>query len=616
MSVINNFMSLHNVVKLSTNMCDVNIKKRYDEPGYVSFKLNFSAVNIYNDVSEFTSYDYMPHPLFQKPNGQTDEYLYSAVSYLRNINEPTRANMLLEFIDLFNIIQNDYQWYFRSIKGIDKLFDVDTKRGKRISKDAFLEIECDDTVDRRLFYLFSLYKKIAWDDTYQRWILPDLMRFFRLTIYVTEFRTFHRPYNTITKSNVVNDFGRSSNTISENSKNFIKSVISDVKNIAKDVVNDTIGGYVKTVSDISPIALKTLNNIFPTHILECEMCEFDISSFACDQYQSIDMSQRPDACVFRFKVNVGKVNEKSNYPIFRRMFDDIKLNSTYRIDETNIYKLDNKGNNVAIIENNIANDKIHIPENKLSHRSGEYYHESSGSFQSPLTTSHTKAWINKNMYLNNNTVVSKLLDNATSFGVAKIENTISDSVNRLKMQDIAPGINFNSLQSMVSSGDVISTLGMLRRAIQGTYESNLSSATSKEIDGLVDSTFSNLLSEYSKAEVSDAELALRDMARQALVDMSLYENIKTISKATSTTDINQDIYTNMYNIVTENNNKISNITFQRTNDFSKATDKVGIGEDNLYKTNIDDATMYKEMKLIPISKATDGIVIYEGLPTS
>jgi hypothetical protein len=39
--------------------------------------------------------------------------------------------------------------------------------------------------------LMELYKKAAWDEVYQRWILPENYRQFKLIIYVFERRTFH-----------------------------------------------------------------------------------------------------------------------------------------------------------------------------------------------------------------------------------------------------------------------------------------------------------------------------------------------------------------------------------------------------------------------------------------
>jgi hypothetical protein len=38
--------------------------------------------------------------------------------------------------------------------------------------------------------LLQLYRKAAWDDAWQRWILPENMRQFKMIIYVFERRMF------------------------------------------------------------------------------------------------------------------------------------------------------------------------------------------------------------------------------------------------------------------------------------------------------------------------------------------------------------------------------------------------------------------------------------------
>lgn len=623
MGIVQNFRMVKSIKKMSnTTGRNDSISKRYDEPTYLSFKINFgiSENKLYNDVSDSTSFDFMPHPLFQIPEGSSDEYLYSAVTYLRNINELERAEMLLEFIDVFNIIQSDYQWYFHTVNGIDTLFNVDTKRGKRLAQDASIEIQCLDSVDRRIYYLFSLYRKIAWDDTYQRWILPDMMRFFTMTIYITEFRHFHRPYNAATLSYVDNVGGDFTNEGS--SKNLLKSVISDVKDASSKFMQNTFRTYNQN-SNFEPIVLKLMDNIFPTHILKCEMCEFDINSFNCGQYSSLSVSESPDMCGFSFKVKVGKIIEKSNYPIFSRTLDDVLINGTSRTMESGYTKLStDTQKNVAKMENNVANDITSIPINKRQHGSGEYYYENKSITDDPLNTSHTKSWINKNMYLNNATVLNRMVNNATTFGVAKLENMINDTVDSLKMQEIRPGLSFNSIQSMIASGDVISSLGMLRRAIEGTYDSNTDLIPSAKLDEMTDDAFRGLLDEYSKATVSLNEEPLQNAAKKALIDASYFDKIKDVSQALKDMATNNSIDGGMYEM-------------QKEIDSSKATDMVGNDEINLYSTNIggdklqdshnqiymtthsiNKDGLYKEIEAMPSSKATNGVIIFEGKPSS
>jgi hypothetical protein len=51
-------------------------------------------------------------------------------------------------------------------------------------------VECWEGLDLKIRTLMEFYRKAAWDDVYQRWILPENMRQFKMIIYVFERRTF------------------------------------------------------------------------------------------------------------------------------------------------------------------------------------------------------------------------------------------------------------------------------------------------------------------------------------------------------------------------------------------------------------------------------------------
>jgi hypothetical protein len=51
-------------------------------------------------------------------------------------------------------------------------------------------VECWEGLDLKIRTLMEFYRKAAWDDVYQRWILPENMREFKMIIYVFERRTF------------------------------------------------------------------------------------------------------------------------------------------------------------------------------------------------------------------------------------------------------------------------------------------------------------------------------------------------------------------------------------------------------------------------------------------
>ncbi|MGL5691963.1 MAG: hypothetical protein ACRDD8_14235 [Bacteroidales bacterium] len=579
MGIFQNFRNIGGIRKL-TNTPDRGIKSDYDEPTYLSFKVKFGvdANKLYNDVSNVTSYDFMPHPLLQRPNNASD-YMYSAVTYLRNINEPKRADMLMEFIDMVNIIQEDYQWYFASIEGLDKLLDIKPSRGQRVSSENKLTIKCLDAIDRRMYYIFNLYKKIAWDDVYQRWILPDMMRFFTLTIYVTEFRHFHQAYNTTTRNFVSNKSNLTSASSNDKGKNFIKSVVSDIKDYATDFIRDSTPILNKNNSGFEPIALKMLDSVLPTHIINCEMCEFDIESFNTPQYANIDIRTIPEMVTFEFKVKVGKVIERYNYPIFERQIDDILINNNSRnVEPTIDEKTKNNLINFMVLENSVANDATYVPKNKRIHESGTYYATAKPNIQDPMTTSHTKDWINNNLMLSNTNIINNAINSTTSTATAIIGNMIEDTLTSLKMHEFMPGLSINSVQATLASGNVIGALGIVHNAINKTYDTNAINP-SAQLDKLdVDNTFKLFLTEYSKATVSLQEEPLQNAAKKALMDSVYFERIK---------------------------------------DYSKATDMLGADELNLYKVVINNNEIYNAQVNEKISTATDRpIEVYEGMPSS
>ena len=115
--------------------------------------------------------------------------VYNAVNWLYNRNEDRRAQYLKDFIEGLYTIQRDFPYMFQKIGGIQKLGEVDTARGQRL-KDCTLTLTCiSDGIDQKIRTLLELYRKAAWDEVYQRWVLPDIYRFFCMIIYVFDDRS-------------------------------------------------------------------------------------------------------------------------------------------------------------------------------------------------------------------------------------------------------------------------------------------------------------------------------------------------------------------------------------------------------------------------------------------
>ena len=69
------------------------------------------------------------------------------------------------------------------------MFETDPGYGQRIKKDSTISLEClSDGIDQKIFNLMQLYRKAAWNELYQRWELPDIMRYFKMIVYIFDNR--------------------------------------------------------------------------------------------------------------------------------------------------------------------------------------------------------------------------------------------------------------------------------------------------------------------------------------------------------------------------------------------------------------------------------------------
>ena len=314
----------------------------FDEPTYLSFKLNF-----YSDerLTDEMTYDTLPQALFTPPNlpdgnpydrwmdWASDDELreiiadyqydpesfmhdrkYSAFNYLLDRNEDFRAFLLAKFLKGWAELQEQYQFYFQSVSGLDKLLESNPSRGSKLSKDTVVTIECLEAIDQRVKYLLSLYKAAAWDDEYQRWILPDIYRYFKMDIFISEIRTFH-------VSNF-SDQGSALNLITNTSTNLINKGLSWVNS---KLDKWTKGGLDNNIRmDLE--TLSVINGICPVTCIHCELCDFDISN---PYYQGSYDINNSTAEKTTIKIKVKKAEIIHNWTLIDRIFGNL-LNATER----------------------------------------------------------------------------------------------------------------------------------------------------------------------------------------------------------------------------------------------------------------------------------------------
>lgn len=362
--------------------------RAFDEPTYLSFRIEFmfndpemairntaynnQGINDSAITTAFYSqmYDYMPEPFLNDfftrdekgamtPTDTSVGILYSTENYLDfNLGDHGRAMLLHTFKRVLKDIQENFPYYFTSLSGIDTLTSINPEEGVRV-KEGVITLECMEGLDLKITQLLQLYRKIVWDDVYQRWALPDMMRYFGMRIYVSEIRLFSdvknedgtvgtwdlrdAAYRNMTYNGQVDESGggflglvkKGSNMLTQAtavSQSFLgtKSIITKALNYTSGTVNTALSAYDSIAGALNQLEYcnNAINEVMPTLCFECHMCEFDIQDTLShiselSSSHADTSSPRP-----KIKIKVGQVREKQSYP----------LNATLRTSEVGYVK--------------------------------------------------------------------------------------------------------------------------------------------------------------------------------------------------------------------------------------------------------------------------------------
>ena len=349
--------------------------RAFDEPTYLSFRIEFmfndpemairnTAYNNQgiNDSAIRTAfygqmYDYMPEPLLNdfftrdekgamKPTDTSVGILYSTENYLDiNLGDHGRAMLLHTFKRALKDIQDNFPYYFTSLRGIDSITSINPGEGVRV-KEGLIELECMEGLDLKITQLLQLYRKIVWDDVYQRWILPDMMRYFGMRIYVSEIRLFSdvknengtvgtwdfskEAYRNMTYNGQVDESGGSFLELVKNDPNMLrkstavsqsflgtKSIITKALNYTSGTVNTRLGVYESITGALNQLEYcnNAINEVMPTLCFECHMCEFDIKDTLSHISELKSSNKDTSSLKPKIKIKVGQVREKQSYPL-------------------------------------------------------------------------------------------------------------------------------------------------------------------------------------------------------------------------------------------------------------------------------------------------------------
>ena len=597
--------------------------RMFDEPTYLTFRIEFVFDDIARNIAynnngngeetindQFTNpniqtisgngkyfyttmYDYMPEPFLQEYNsiaasgevnpefvlGDADlgiGKLYSTQAYLLyNLGDVGRAQLLYEFKRGLKDIQNNYPYYFTNISGINSLNTIEPETGVRV-KEGKLEISCYEALDLRITQLIQMYRKIVWDDTYQRWVLPDMMRYFSMRIYISEIRTFHslQSTNILGKKSQEKllDFSQTDNLnatcvksgwlsqttgllnkilggasiISNNflgTKSSWSSTISDAVNTTKNIAETAESIYKTYTNTYANMCISSLNRVMPTIMIDCHMCEFDISD-TMSYLSSLTSSGLSGTPVEpKLNIKVGQATEIQSYPLNDSLTG---INNQYSIRSSNpLYDATNPDSSLLQYNNTIVDDAF----NKQTAKVLDYQGTSSALFNI-LSKQY-------NRYIQNiNKIIANYIGNADTFLLKKFNQ------NKNVKKDIT------ELSYTKNQTDTIQSITNLVTSALSTLKSygiinNISTATSANSDNIKSAiaaasslkALAEEITENAQIKATSADENIRN-AIAGNVYLGVLDNIISSavndeniqSNAVSTGSVVSDVYkSNVYN---------------------------------------------------------------------
>jgi hypothetical protein len=285
----------------------------YEDPTYIGFDLQFD----FNVLDEhiFNDYENLGNPLLMDDKVSKGPQAASAIQYLKNINEPGRAEALKRFRTNLKYISEQTPWYFQTLTGVDKLFAIKADEPNRFN-DANIEITTLESFDMKIASLIHLYRTAVWDATYHRWMLPENMRFFKCKIILKDYRGMHKTNRIDVNYERYLDWDNFMNESDEQFQNNFgiqnikdkNTILSALKQKISDSINNFATKYL-TESETMDYDLWK-----PNIEIECDNCEFTFLENTYDFTKTIERGEAPKEATgtIGFKVNNARINASYN----------------------------------------------------------------------------------------------------------------------------------------------------------------------------------------------------------------------------------------------------------------------------------------------------------------
>jgi hypothetical protein len=220
---------------------------------------------------------------------------------------------------------------FQDEQGLDN-FNPSRTAGKTLT------INCLESLNMKMTALANLYNQAMFDADNMRWLVPRNLRKFTMWIYVTEIRNFFKTTRLTGASAAVaalddltslltsdrNPGGSIANTPpGERQPSGPGAPGNAFTSFARGVANQS-----GLMNDIDAFRnQQDQSGIKPVLIYECHQCEFDFSSST--PFSTIDVGIDPNAATQSFKIHVGKVRMRTQFPNIRTDGNYLVLGDSY-----------------------------------------------------------------------------------------------------------------------------------------------------------------------------------------------------------------------------------------------------------------------------------------------
>ena len=196
-----------------------------DDPTYLGFNIRFDissplfeggltgspVIPAGQDPTSFAGGDV--GELGTHPSGE------SAVGYLNNLGEVTRATYLKAFIQGIREIEIKRPYYFQTIEGVteayNKTMDMTPYGGS--AEGEGITVGLLEAIDLKMSALFNLYKSACYDVKYRRNLIPVNLMYFTCYVDVVEIRKFKSVRNWLNALNPLSPEPELSKFVNENS---------------------------------------------------------------------------------------------------------------------------------------------------------------------------------------------------------------------------------------------------------------------------------------------------------------------------------------------------------------------------------------------------------------